>query len=671
MPLATLELPDLDATGDFAECWEAFTPLPVVRMLPWCEANIVTDTGRPYDNAAYPHHGAPGGPMDAFDDPTVREISLQWGVRLGKSFFGQCACCKTAATNPAPMMFASAREKLGKEVTTRTYEMLRRSVTLRQLLIRHERMQKQDLIEFAGCKLYVAWAKSAATLADKNIKVGHANEIDKWEHTSTSKEGDPLDLFSDRFNDYWITRKVINEGTPTVKGRSRIERKRLAGWNCSFWVPCPLCRHYQIIEFGDRTTKYGLKWDRGADGRRHPDVAKTTARYVCRHCEESIPSEARPWMMRRGVWCPEGAWARSDVALQITEGHIPQEWRGWKNAPWIEGTPARDGEHASYHLPTLCALSIPDWGDFARRFVLVIDKPQSLRAFLNQWLAKTWELSTNATTWEELGKRLITDIPREICPPGTVVLTAGVDKQADHFKWSIDAWRPGRGPHTIAYGSCSTLAELAEQVVCRRFPMEGGESRSVRMTLIDSGFRPADVYRFCRLARKRGWRVLPCKGASKPLNTYVLRSKLGPKTSSPGQQIVLVDTHSSQDWIDRQLHVLKPGDEGSRTLHAGSLGEHQDYLEQLLNDALVPSLDTSNNVAERWQRIDEHTPNDFRDTGRYSFAALMLLTRGAPLAARRQPVEPTDRPKPRRKSTRPVFDPTSPTLPRVKLPFST
>lgn len=625
--LATALLPDLDDTRDFAECFQALTPLPRVRMLPWCQANIVTDAGRPYDHAAYPHLGAPGGPMDAFDDPNVRTITKQWGVRLGKTFFGQCAHLKTAATDPAPQMFVSSREKLAKEVTQRTYDMLRKSPPLAGLLVRHARLQKQDLIEYRGCKQYVGWAKSASTLADKNIKVGHANEVDKWDQPSTSTEGDPLDLFEDRFNDYWITRKVIIEGTPAVKGRSRIERKRLAGWNCSYHVPCPHCRTYQVLEFGEPAVKHGIKWDRGPDGRQNPDLARKTARYVCQHCQARIESDSRPWMMRRGVWAPEGCTVVDDVALAITEGRQAYAWRGWKHAAWVQGTPLRDGEDASYHLSSLYALAIPEWGDFAKRFLKAQGKPQSLRTFINQWLAKTWELASRQQTWEDLGKRLIVSLPPRRVPAGYSLLTCGIDKQADHYPFQIDAWGPERRVHTLLYGSHKTLDELA--VLLREtFRRDDLVELAIALTLIDTGYRPADVYRFCRKARAGGLPVLPCKGSSSPLNTFCVRSRLNDKSTAPGQEIVLVDTNSTQDWIDEQLHVLKPADAGSRTLFEGSLADHQDYLEQLLNDAAVPDLDTTNNARERWQRIDENTPNDFRDCGRYSFAARMLVTRG-------------------------------------------
>ena len=74
--------------------------------------------------------------------------------------------------------------------------------------------------------------------------------------------------------------------------------------------------------------------------------------------------------------------------------------------------------------------------------------------------------------------------------------------------------------------------------------------------------------------------------------------------------------------------------ESEISLFQGSLGEHQDFLEQLLNDGPVGSVAKDGNYRERWERLDPHVPNDYRDAWRYAFAALKLLNRGAAMRAR-------------------------------------
>jgi phage terminase large subunit GpA-like protein len=192
-------------------------------MIQWSLENVQTHEDRPYDHAAYPHIGAPGGPADSFDCPQYLTIWLQWASRLGKTFFGQAATLKTASSEPCPMMFASVDRKLAVDVIARTYRMLELCPSLRDEL-RPPSRRKQDFISLAFCRAYVAWSRSVSTLADKAVRVGHANEIDKWEHPSTSREADPLKLFDDRFKEF-PSHKKIKESTPQLKHNSRVERE--------------------------------------------------------------------------------------------------------------------------------------------------------------------------------------------------------------------------------------------------------------------------------------------------------------------------------------------------------------------------------------------------------------------------------------------------------------
>lgn len=621
----------VSSISSFRSAFRAFRPSPVIRTLAWAIENVVNDQGRPYDHAAFPHLGAPGGPMDAFDDAHVRTISLQWATRLGKTFFGQVSLMKTADTDPAPMLFASSVEKLAKESAARIYASCHKRKRLNELLLKNEREQKQDLIEFRGCKIHVAWSRSVSTLADKNIKVGHGGEWDKWEHQSTSKEAHPHKLYSDRFKDYWATRKEIKEGSPTVKGRSPIERLRIAGTNCKYNVPCPNCKRYQTLEFGKKGESHGIKWDRDEAGQHDEDLACRTARYVCRHCNGECRDYHRPWMMRRGVWVPEGCQVDDVAALAVAEKTIAEpgchEWNGWRDAAWIIGTPARDGADASYHLSSLYALSL-GWGDIAKEFLACKEVKQSLRNFVNQWLGETWAIVEKKQTWEELGGRLIVKTPRRVVPAGYPLLTMGIDKQQEIYVWVVDAWGPDRCSHTVDYGICESEDELKE-ILRRKWTLETGGRIGIKRALVDCGYRAAVVHALVEDCRREKFRLEACRGSEKPLDTFYLPRRTNKKSANPNRLIIWVDTGMTQESLDHQLHSLQPGDPGSMSLFDGSLLDHQDFLEQLLNDAMVEKLDTKNYITEAWNRIDEGIPNDYRDCRRYSFVAMLRETRNS------------------------------------------
>ena len=625
----------------------------------WFDRHIQTEQGKPYDHRHYPHIGAPGGPADALDDPAVQTIILQWGTRLGKTFFAQCALLKTADTNPGNGMIASVDDKLAHEIAARTTRMYEHCDRLAgQLRPPHRR--SADRIDFDACHVDLAWSRSVSTLADKDLKFGHAHELPKWVQASTSKEADPEKLYDERFKDN-PSHKSIKEGTPTVKKRCRIERARLGSTNCKLWVPCPHCGRYQVLRMGKADEPGGIVWQKLANGKHDPDLARRTAHYVCAHCNGRILDVHRARMMRRGVWCPEGCTVNDQAAAEAVtrscadlyrdpaassdpthpsdEADDPDLWRGWSNCTWIRGRPARDDRDAGYQLSSLYAIRL-GWGDIAREFVRCLRHPQLLRNFLNSWLAETWEMAASEQTWEQLGKRIISgEIMHAVVPEWASLLTMGIDRQGDFFVYLVDAWGPGQRHATIDYGDPDAWDALRE-LLRRHWPhADGGPSLEIRFALFDANFRPLGVNDFCITEIQRGRHVWPCKGSNTALEADYVARRLGPNTSTPGMVWFHVDTFRTQTWLEHTLQ-LDADHEAAYSLFNGSLEEHQDFLEQLLNDAPEHDLDAHGNPRESWIRIDTTVPNDFRDCKRYSYTAMLIATRGGKIRPRGE-AEPT------------------------------
>ena len=616
-------------------------PRPPIRVIDWAMQYGFTENGLPYNDFAYPHLSAPGGPFDAFDCEQIFDIWLQWASRLGKTFGGQTCMLKQADCDPCPMMFASADEKLAVEVVERTYGMISHCPQLAELLPPPNR-RRQAKIDFRFCRVYVAWSRSVSTLADKAARVIHSNEVDKWEHQSTSREADPFKLADERAKEF-PTFKRWKEGTPQEKGSSRIERGRLASCNALLYVPCVHCWGYQPLDFGREDSVHGVKWDRSEAGRSNSELAKRTGRYVCAKCEGILRDEHRGTMMRLGVWVPEGCGVNDAEAKRCAEvWRQPgrERWKGWKASPWITGTPLRDGRDWGSRLSSLYALSL-SWGDVAREFVASKDKPYELRNFKNSWLAETWEHIRRETTWEQLGGRVISkEITRGVVPNWASVITIGIDRQqdngSDRFPWVIDAWGPEYRSATIAYGQAETFAQLKSLIVGSTWEhADKGPRMKLRWGLFDSGFLPKGVDEFCHECRKGGVPVFPCKGSSTAMQSTWSEGVLGPRTSRPGEVHYMVDTSRTQLWIEGQVRSATKDDAQGYSLYSGSLFEHQDFLEQLLNDHLDDSKqDRTGNIRESWCKVDESKPNDYRACRRYSYAAMLIGTRGAPIMPR-------------------------------------
>lgn len=614
-------------------------PAPRTRHLDWCRENMQNENGRPFDHDAYPHLGAPGGPCDAMDDQAVRLIVLQFASRLGKTFFGQCMHLFVAAVMSAPMMFVSSVEKVACEVVARTYALIAKCPPLAARLLREDR-RKHDCIDLQTCKCFVGWARSVSTLADKNVKFGHANELDKWERLSTSTEGDPLDLFLDRAKDF-PTYKYLLESTPSVRGGSRIERARLQGSNSAFYVPCPHCQHYQTLKL------VRIIWEKPKHGPQDPDLAKRTARYMCEHCNGACLDHHRSYMMRLGVWVPDGCDIDHGRAMkvamerrrQLAAGTFSHELPGrfWKQ-DYLIGEPVRDGSSASYQLSSLYALA-RTWGDIAEKWVSVQGNKTSEWNFVNQWLGETWVVNTRCEDWEAIYRKIVIDIDRYVAPIWASLVTVGVDRQKDHYVYVVDAFGPDNNSHTMDYGKFNDLTWLLNNVILREYDHADGGKIRVSRTLVDSGFNPKEPYEFSRFCLSRSPRlmVLCCKGSSTPLYTPFKISTLGPETSMPGLPLVRIDGDWTQGELEAQLHETKPGAPGSISLFYGEKEEHEDYIKQLLNEIATVKVDNKNHTQTVWNQADENYPNDIRDAKRYARGGCLIYTSGGPPRARSAP----------------------------------
>ncbi|CAI3958882.1 phage terminase large subunit family protein, partial [Commensalibacter papalotli (ex Botero et al. 2024)] len=73
--------------------------------------------------------------------------------------------------------------------------------------------------------------------------------------------------------------KIVSGSTPTIKGLSRIEKLYQEGDQRRFYVPCPHCGGYQVLEWGGKDVTHGIKWDKDEQGQALPE----TVHYVCKH----------------------------------------------------------------------------------------------------------------------------------------------------------------------------------------------------------------------------------------------------------------------------------------------------------------------------------------------------------------------------------------------------
>lgn len=602
-----------------AELQPAFMPRALINSWDWIQEN-----GRMQDGAEFNGDRIPWckGVCDAWDDPETREIILPWGTRLGKTTIALQLMAKSAAVQPRPGLFTSSTETLAmRTVENKVYPILAAIRETRRQLPSNRKFWTKKEIRLSSSKWAVAWSGSDSTLADLSAFYGWANEVDKWNLDERlggeAGEGDPLDQFYERFKEFQDA-KILLECSPSTKLRSRIEKKYQESNRCTFQVPCPKCGGRQPLKLGAEDPMLGgILFDKLPDGTLDAPLALESARYVCARCRYEIHDDQRPAMMRAGVWVPEGC-------------QIDKRGR-------VRGTPARSARIWGGRLSSLYSLQLR-WGDIAEKFVKSRGNSQSLRMFVNGWLAETWEPFKSKSEPEDIGARLATEVPRGVIPAWATWLFAGIDVQADHFVYAIVACGPGERTAIVDDGTLSSWDEIEEQVIARKFEHEGGGELEPAVTGIDSGHKTRDCYVFCKRMRRKGYTVNACKGANndcagEPFVEKIIGQKLKGKKeqnsrskeylvrAGRGLRLIRVSPYYFEPIIQEQLEYKNPGEACSLELNAEAATD-VGLLRELCNGA--ESAEPSRQDPDRhlWVKRWDNEPNDKRDC--YKYARCMM-----------------------------------------------
>jgi len=474
-----------DAAAILDAVWaEYFKAPPRITVTQWAEQYRILSSKDsaepgPYRASRTPYATEPQDCLSAHSP--VEEVILMWGAQTSKTTIGSNWMGYIADVNPGPAMIVQPTIDMAKRYSRqRLSPMIEESPTLKRKV--RENRSRDDanttlLKEYPGGQWSLAGANSAAGLRSMPVRDLFMDEIDAWPH-DVDGEGDPSALAEARQSTF-ARRKRLKTSTPTTKDFSRIEAEYLSSDRCQYWVPCPHCGEYQVLEWG-AATAHGIKWAKDAEGNPLPE----TAHYVCAHCGAQIAEHHKPSLLAGGQWRPAnpGAKAGKVRGFQLSSLYSPLGWLSWVELVQEWAT----AQHATRQ------------GD-----------PSKLRAFVNTRLAETFEETGDRASEHELRKRAA-DLPLRQVHWGLFVATIGVDVQGDRLEAYTWAW--GRGmerqlvDRLIIYGDPSlpegepgspwnTLTEY------RRTPLQHASGRTVPISavMIDSGgHHSQSVYDYAR-----------------------------------------------------------------------------------------------------------------------------------------------------------------------------
>lgn len=334
---------------------------------------------------------------------------------------------------------------------------------------------------FDGGALILTGANSASGLRSVPARFLFLDEIDGYPD-DVEGEGDPVALVQVRTRTF-SRRKVFKVSTPTIKGKSKIEREFKASDQRYFHVPCPHCGGKQKLVFEN------LQYDTKPTEEKEM-VVKCS--YYCNQCGEEIAENHKTKMLANGEWKAENP--DSDIAgFHLNALYSPVGWYSWKEIA-------------------------QDWVDAQ-------GNPDLMVSFVN---------TVKGETYEEMGERPEEEMlynRREqydigTVPAGVLFLTCAVDVQGDRLEAEVIGWGRWKERWSIDKkvipGSPQdeqTWNDL-EDYMGLTFPHDKGFDMAIRIVGIDSGYETNRVYNFCRKFDPR--RVIPLKGDNAKTQTQIV-----------------------------------------------------------------------------------------------------------------------------------------------------
>ncbi|WP_253573804.1 phage terminase large subunit family protein [Burkholderia multivorans] len=581
----------------------------------WAERYAVLSRETSAQTGRFRAFGYQRGMLDAVTDPSVEKISVMKSARVGYTKLMDHAVGYFIHQDPSPILVVQPRVEDAESYSKTEIAPMLRDTPVLAAIAGDQKAKNSDQTILAktfrnGASLTLVGANSPAGFRRITSRIVMFDEVDAYPVDGAGNEGDQIALGTKRSETFW-NRKIILGSTPTVKGFSRIEKSFAESDQRHFYVPCPHCGEFQVLEWGGPETPHGMKWDKDANGAGIPE----SVYYVCRHNGCIIDEVDKPDMVEAGEW----------RATKPFNGHAGFHiWAGYSLFP-----------NAS-------------WANLVAEWLRVKDDPLARQTFVNLVLGEPYEdRGDRALSETRLAAR--TEVWAAEVPDGVGVITVGGDVQDDRVELETIGW--GRNEeswsidHAVIEGDPGS-AELWARVdayLKRIWRRADGRGFEVMAACIDSGgHHTQKVYEFAKA--RLGRRIWAIKGESA---RHGARSPVWP-TKRPSARNkasfrpVIIGVNSAKDVIRDRLRKDPEDVDGVLTYPAGYMHFPADrdinYFAQLIAERSVTKV-----VNGQKFRVWEPRPgraNEALDCRVYGYAALCgLMHMGLKLNRRVEAVE--------------------------------
>lgn len=528
---------------------------PDYTVSQWADMHIVLPEGMASEPGRWRSSRAPyqREMMNVLADPTVRQVILMTSAQIGKTLVLIVGIGYYIHHRPSPMIMIQPTLEMGEAFSKDKLDpIIRESEVLAERVAGEKSRTSSNTMRykaFPGGFLAITGANSPTSLRMRSVRIVWADEVDAYPPVA-GNEGDPLKLAMKRSMTFWDA-KLVACSTPTVKGLSRIDGLYEKSDQRKLHVCCPECDAEQALEWEF------VVWDKGK-----PE----TARYVCQGCGSLLTDG------QIKAACLKGVWIAAKPSVGIVGFAIWQIYSPFSSMPLI-----------------------------VAEFEDAQGKPAEEQVFWNTVLGRAWDgdLAANVTVAALLKRRETYAVSP--LPERAVVVTAGVDVQADRIEVLFRAFGPENESWAVhmakIYGDPAGNAPWAEleEMLLTRFPHPSGRTLQVEAAAIDSGFLAQKVYDFANKHFQVGRRWHAIKGVSGEARPAWMQSE---QRIKGGARLFIVGIDAMKTEEYSRLATEEHGKDYTHFPHRDAFDEA--WFEQLIVEKVRIVYNTSGQPKREW-----------------------------------------------------------------------
>jgi phage terminase large subunit GpA-like protein len=561
-----------------------------------------------YDLNITPYLVWENGPLDALDDPRIREVVCQKSAQVAwtSGVVGN-ALGAWIDLSPSPLLIVFAKEGAAKDYMAEKFEpmvLATPRLKIKIPLTSRKAQQRQLFKRFDGGFLKLVGSNSPASVKSTPIRRVIVEEPDDC-NANLKNQGDSIKLAKERVKTY-DNHKIIIGGTPTIGGVSAVEAEMQVSDKRIGLIPCHECNEEHALSFDNFKCIEDKSLNHSIYGNKKPE----TAYYTCPHCA--------------CIW--------DDI--QKNRNVINGRWQATQESNGIAG----------FYLNELYS---PFYGS---RFSVLMEKwltaqheaslgdIGALITFINSSMGLPYAVSNEKLSTESLESRIGAYEINEI-PAGGLILTAGVDVQHDRLEVMIRAW--GRAEeswlicHHKLYGNPANIQDICwadlDKILFSPYFDKHKNKFVVKACSIDSsdGTTSDGVYQYVRNHQNNSCLIMAIKGSSSSEAEIFSKPKqsidtnyVNTKASKYGLAPFIVGVSKAKDLIIGDRGRLTLSGSGAGRMHYPQ-GMETNYFEQLQAEVKAP-VRRNGAIKLVWQR-KMGRPNEAIDLEVYALHATRAL----------------------------------------------